>query len=839
LSDRLRRALGVFFLLVLIGLVSGTFGQLSRLFLLLTALPLLLLYLILSSRLKRSGIFPPLAISVVFFLVLPVHLIPWTGTAALLCSLATAALIESRSEKQEQHITKKGGGLVHSHLTVVFVVVLFQVALLSNPLFRPGIDHFFRKASLALTKVGGLPIPFGIFYFAPCLLLSVVLLGLMLPSLRQRIIAVILIAISVQAWFLFLPLLLRKALAGEFRAASPWFSRAAMFQLKGEKLSLNHLLSLFAEEHSPLLLGLFLAVFLALIIVMSEKDQPLKLRALSFQTKNPILVSILIITILAGLLAGWSTAPEVYSHEHISGRKCAVLVSNISMAIPQHGNYGHRSVGMFGRLPDELMAIGLEVNEIYSIAELGNDHELLLLINLQENFSAPDKTKIVNWIRDGGRLLVLTDHTGDEGLRLPVNHLLEDTGLVVNFDTAKAKRASDVPEFEFLINSPVFSIGDALLYGGDNYGTGASISTKENAMPLLQKRYCFIDPGSFTAVDRGCLGNLSYDLGEPLGNITLAGIASFGKGKVALFGDTSPFQNGAWSQARDFNTQIIGMLLDRKSPSLKPTLAFWVAVVPFLFLIGGLLFLSVPRTVYYCIFPFSTSLIIGMLFFSQNLQPGKFYGKTPIAMIDIRHIPYIGKMSWTATDMAGLETGLLREGFIVALNNAPLDKRLEPGLDPHLLILPAPLARFSSKEISSVKSFVERGGMLIINIGFDESENAAAILRAFDLVVSDIPLGSTLDTILYPDANHVNFFNAWQVNGEGEVLARVLQCPSVIRKKFGKGNITLIGDSKFFWNANLEGMEAHRPGNIRFLTKLVSPDHLTDNESHLRTKEHE
>lgn len=827
MSERYRHSLSILVFGLLIGLTSGAFGQLSRMLLLLSAFPLLSLYLLLTSR-HRESVIASIGIFSAAILILPVHLIPFTGTVALLCSLCAVALVRFYFQKPKDD--KYIDNALLTPLIVVFAVLLLQFAILANPLLRADIDRYFRKFSLFLTGTGGIAIPLGTFYFAPTLLFSAALLAIMLPSIKQKISAIILVIASLQGWFILFPLLLERSMTDKYRAANLWYSRNATFQIAGEKLNLDHLLSLSFIEHGTILLGFFLAIALGVAMMMSQGDRPIRFRSIIFQAKKPILISIIFITVLAGLLAGWATSPDIYSRDYIYGKKCAVLTSNIGMNIPRHGSYGHRSVGMFGRLPDELRALGLDVDELTTMTMLRDDHEILLLINLQETFSRPNKEKITEWIRKGGRLLVLTDHTGDEGLRLPVNDLLEDTGLVVNFDTAKAIRSSDVSEFEFLINSPAFSIGDSLLHGADGYGTGASVSTKGKAMPLLQKRYCYIDPGSFTAADRGLLGNLSYDSGEPLGDVTVAGIASYGKGKVILFGDTSPFQNGAWSQTRAFNVQILGLLSDMKNPSLKPNLAIWTGVIVFVLMLITL-FMSLRHAVFLCIIPFSISLLGGLLLFMQKPEPCRLYGNLPIAMIDTGHIPYIGKMGWTITDIAGLETGLLREGYIVTINDAPLDKILKKDIEPWVLFLPAPLERFSIKEIASIKSFAGRGGNIIINIGFEESRNAVSLLNAFDLAVTDIPLGSTSDPVLYPNENHINFYNAWQVHGSGEILARVLQCPTAIRKKIGKGSITLIGDSKFFWNANLEGMEILKPGNIRFLTQLVKNDGLTNSVS--------
>jgi hypothetical protein len=46
-------------------------------------------------------------------------------------------------------------------------------------------------------------------------------------------------------------------------------------------------------------------------------------------------------------------------------------------------------------------------------------------------------------------------------------------------------------------------------------------------------------------VDRSYLGDRRHNPGEKIGDLVLVAEARYGNGRMLVFGDTSPFQNGA------------------------------------------------------------------------------------------------------------------------------------------------------------------------------------------------------------------------------------------------------------------------------------------------------
>ena len=96
------------------------------------------------------------------------------------------------------------------------------------------------------------------------------------------------------------------------------------------------------------------------------------------------------------------------------------------------------------------------------------------------------------------------------------------------------------------------------------------------------------------------------------------------------------------------------------------------------------------------------------------------------------------------------------------------------------------------------------------------------MLRAFGFDVEGVPLAWC--TCRYRDTK-VQFHEAWPVAYEAgddvEVVCASQGYPVVVTRKVGMGSLTLIADSCFLLNENLEGAAAHNEANIQFLRDLL------------------
>jgi hypothetical protein len=528
----------------------------------------------------------------------------------------------------------------------------------------------------------------------------------------------------------------------------------------------------------------------------------------------------------AGVVLAVATATQTVDQSVLAGRKVAMMTSNLDMTVPAHGNYGYRSVGMFGRTPAFLRSLGMDVEEVNGVGELDDEHEILILANLQESLPGRERQQVWDWVRAGGGLLVLTDHTGDKGLRLPTNELLKPFGLEVKFDSAKLFSEDGGFDYEMWMGSPLQTVRDVRFRGALQYGTGGSIGASGPAVPIVQARYAFIDPGSFTAIEMGNLGNLHYDLGEKLGDVPLIGFARAGRGRVMLSGDTSPFQNGAGISSHEFVRQLLGMLLPGGPLPFGRPVVVWVAAVVTIVLLLAVAAWNrgaTPLRIGPAVGPFCLAMtVVWGLGWSWDHR----YHAAPVitgshaAVIDLTHCPYAGLQDWTNTDLTGLSTCLVRDGYFPIFCASRFTEQLARVGEGDYLFLVSPLWGFARRETRQIRAFLDRGGTVVVNCGFEQAQRVNEFLEPFGMQVSSVTLGTNPDQELQ-DPLHIHFANAWQVQGDGEVLHRLRGRPVVVRNAVGKGHLIVIGDSKFFWDANIESRERHRRGNIRFLSRLV------------------
>jgi hypothetical protein len=813
-----------------IGLAASAAGNFNP------PLALGLLAPILLILLSRCGVATGGLVCAILSLIVAIMAVPpdssrWTLLWYLIIALAAADLGTSLRQRGPAAASVVGRALLRRYLAIAAVVLLFDLGVLANPAARVYLDEPVRSASRWLTGLfAAKPLPLGPTYWSLPVLVAFIILAAGRGSWARALLTLAGGALALVGYFgIIAPLQNYGTDSPAPRSLLSWFERYPdPFQLASEPIDWGYILRWLAIERPQIVLIALLAMAFwtsaTLVPSVLSLTSTIALARTARRRRTALIAVAFGIGI--GIWACWITSPRTVPSADLAGRKVAIMTSNILMKVPEHGHYGERSLGMFGRLPGSLRSLGMAVDEIKAPSELRKDHQILILINLQESFSPSDKSNIQQWTKAGGGLLVLTDHTGDKALRLPTNDLVGEFGLRANFDSGRLFTLDGTNNFERLIGSPAEALRGVRWRPVEQYGTGASLAINPPAIPVLQSRFAYSDPGSFTAVDRGLCGNLRYDVGEPLGDIPLVGFARAGKGRVILFGDTSPFQNGAFASAHHFIRHVLGTLLPR-GPSPGMSIA-WVP--PIILLAAALAALAALRRVSSRVSTGILALVIAWgaaRAVAARPTPAPLeLANTPTAVIDVTKAPYAGMEDWTNTDLGGLQTCLMREQYTPIISEIPLDAQADKLRAGDALFLVAPLCPLSEPESRAIDRFMRRGGRVVVNCGREEADQILGWLQTYGLSISNTPLGATPEDEAL-DPNHIHFFNAWVLQGDGEVIAKVRRQPVAMSKPVGAGRLTLIGDSKFFWNVNIESRESHRPGNIAFLGRLLKDDRST------------
>jgi hypothetical protein len=483
---------------------------------------------------------------------------------------------------------------------------------------------------------------------------------------------------------------------------------------------------------------------------------------------------------------------------------------------PTHGSYGRLSSGMYGMLPVLMESLGATcvVSPDLSEADL-KDADVLAIIFPDDPWQTGQMDRIHNFVRRGGSLLVLGEHTTrDAGGSNRFNEVLAPTAMRVRFDSATFAVGGWLQSYEALGHPATAGIAD----DQNQFGVviGASVDARWPARPLLVGRWGWTDNGD-EASDRAMMGNSRYDPGEKLADVVLAAEQPLGKGRVIAFGDTSGLTNAISVSSYQFTSRLFAYLAGRSAY----VHAAWRQILALL--AGTLLIAFVCRRPG----PWKTSFVaIGLVASlvactvvhqrQVNLLPdGRANKPNNLAYIDASHVESCSGESWRPDGIGGLVLTLMRSGYLALDLPEFTPERLERA---GLLLSIAPTRAFSPAQVETMKAFVHKGGTLILMTGYEQRMPCQPLLDAFALRVGTPqggslepePLGHFKSPYLESGGKrvYVRFHAAWPVAGS-DPNARVIaygrdNLPVIVLSKFGAGKIVLVGDPCFALNMNLE-----------------------------------
>jgi hypothetical protein len=495
---------------------------------------------------------------------------------------------------------------------------------------------------------------------------------------------------------------------------------------------------------------------------------------------------------------------------------------------PQHGDYGRLSIGMYGNLPDFIMSLGAEVEVTPDLSRDNlSDADLLILIYPNEPWEKGQLERIWNFVRSGGSLLVMGEHTVlEKDGRNRINEVIEPSSIRVNFDSTMFAIGGWLHSYETLSHPITNGIAD----DRNQFGivVGASLDISWPARPLIIGKWGYADYGDRTTASM--MGNSTYDSGEKLGDLVLVAEQQIGKGKIIVFGDTSSLSNGIIIGAHPFVARLFAYLADRghfNNASLRFTLAFIVGII----LIALLFLLHDPLVTFLCAVGYIVPLIVCLYLNNSlyNMYPQRSEEKgIKISYIDFSHNNISSAESWRLDGTMGLSLNLFRNGY---LNFALAEFQQEKLEQAHVFVCIAPQSTISHHEVKSLKDLVYDGLILIINAGYKERYGCENLLKAFGFGYHGMyteaeshilkenrpePMGFFKSPYLYTGDYYVfvRFFAGWPITcdaRDSEILAYGYRdLPMIIMRRFGKGKVVFIGDSYFSTNQNLE-LESGEP----------------------------
>lgn len=466
---------------------------------------------------------------------------------------------------------------------------------------------------------------------------------------------------------------------------------------------------------------------------------------------------------------------------------------------PNFESFGGMSSGMFGMLDRSLNTLGFAARRAPVTAENLAETDVLCLINVSEPFTDDEHRNIESFVRGGGTLLCLGDHTRFE-TDDPYHRLLEPTGIRYRFDTAQPFEMGWPECLEFAPG--VYPRTQERSYSVHHW-VGATLETEPHVRRLLVGRYGFADYGNETDIAMNKLGNRRADPGEAIGDLCLIAEDRMGDGRVVVYGDTTTFQNRqivhTWTHVQDVFANLTGPRQYR-APTILGALAFAAAGVLAAATAKRLPQWTIPSAAAACVLiGMAAQFEADVTFRRPSINRTK--AAAPVALLDCTHGQRVSVVSSEPDAVDGMALNAMRNGYVTLLVERDLIETIESA---DLVICPAPTRAYDESELMALEKFVARGGRLLLTIGRPDVRVADSLLDRFGFEVGDVPLGGAE---VEPDQRSIALNASWPLvdkKGGAETLIGRFDRPIAMKRPIGDGFVVLVADSGFLLGKTLE-----------------------------------
>jgi len=488
---------------------------------------------------------------------------------------------------------------------------------------------------------------------------------------------------------------------------------------------------------------------------------------------------------------------------------------------PSDGKYGVQGWGMYGMLTRYLKAIGCrKVYRTKKVAdEILSQTDVLMIFTPMRMPTAEEVQKLERFVKGGGGLAVFSDHTDLEGIMPRLNRWLKPFNASIPFDSAMYLYRDELPCFELRPHPVTVGLDASEI----RIAIGSSVNIRPPLKPIILFRLGFSDIGNYQNKERAFMGNEAYDLNERIGDIVLVATGHFGKGKVAIFGDTTAFQNSLLPESWRFIARLINWLASRHDPLPLRLLESKLGIILVLISLLCLFLLSSsPKTLVLAtlaglIFHYGTGLM------SERIQQGQWQNVPEAVAIDLCHANdvSVARISGKGTD--GLTINLMRRGFLPFLTREnetvrPLQKL------PNRLVLIEPLKPMKKETTSELIQWLHSGGKMMVFVSPEGWENAKNLLQPLGLFVEPVPLGPGRAEKVSGQLPIPYLSNAWALKllSDGhKPLASKYGFPIVVVASVGRGKLILFSDPQWALNRSLESFYQHNEANVQFFKALL------------------
>ncbi|MCX6095102.1 MAG: hypothetical protein NTY63_09845, partial [Candidatus Bipolaricaulota bacterium] len=338
--------------------------------------------------------------------------------------------------------------------------------------------------------------------------------------------------------------------------------------------------------------------------------------------------------------------------------------------------------------------------------------------------------------------------------------------------------------------------------------------------PLLLGTNAFSDPGD-RSNEQAFLGDLAFDPGEDYGDIVLGVERSLGRGRIALFGDTSIFQNLSLASSSGYVDRLVRHL--GSGAGVSPALPLASAIL------GVAVLLVCARRSREVTILLLVPLVVAAAVAAANLALARagaveLPNRAPIGVIDVAHSNLVDRQALAAAGIDALTAAVARTGILpVVWYRSGAPAALGEG---DLWISIAATRAYSRTEATELQALVRQGATIVIGARWPYSAAVATLIEPLGLEVTNVPLGSVRPSIQgLADAPELG--SAWVLRADDAwtILGRATlgdsSFPVVSERTLGRGRIAVVTDTGVFTNEALEGRGYAFVENVRFVERLL------------------
>lgn len=492
---------------------------------------------------------------------------------------------------------------------------------------------------------------------------------------------------------------------------------------------------------------------------------------------------------------------------------------------PSEEVYGLGNLGQYGAFVDYLGAIGCKVNAIDFVnltEETIAGADLVVIICPKDYLTDVQKSDLDRYLRLGGHVLLMGDHTNIFGTQGPFNDFAQTYGIEINYDSGLPTRNDWVGCFEqtpFLSSVCSNAVDPWVQFP---YLTGATLRRSLGSQALILAKYGFQDSGNPVNGGRQAfLGNYAWDRGqEAIGDIVLACRTEIGRGTLTCIGDTSLFQ----ALNVIVNRAGVAILHEAYSGAHSSGQALVIQILALLIISGFVV--RKPTAISYTTFLLALTIVLLSLpkapLLRQWAEP-----QGDRATIDVTHSVTTSLRPWREDSVYGLAAALRRAGWWPRLAFSDLRDQLK---ETDLLVLIGPSASYTRAECQAITNWVSSGGKLIMASSWHPDNSR--LLSTFGFDIKPVPLGvwpsnsEALEAVTSPP----DFTDAWPVQSDATAPESVglvwfvqdgQRTNLVMSRSYGLGQVLLIGDERVLQDSNLESESGWNQKNIDFVHSLL------------------